>query len=135
METLTTTAKVPNEFPTLDGGVAYRIALIGEAPGADEVVARRPFVGVSGRWLDYLLNRVGIMRSACFVGNICQVRPPANNIENFDWNGPEITNGLAQLQDDLLRFHPHLCVLLGATALRAAKGYSESINEWRGSLF
>lgn len=129
------TKYVPNLFPTLDGGVAYRIALIGEAPGGDEVVAGRPFVGVSGRWLDYLLNRVGILRSACFLGNICQVRPPNNDIERFDWNGSEIQDGLGQLQVDLATYRPNLCVLLGGSALRAAKGYPESITKWRGSLF
>src|SRR5215475_882167 len=127
--------QVPNQFPTLDGGVAYRIALIGEAPGADEVVAGTPFVGVSGRWLDYLLNRTGIMRSACFLGNVCQQRPPNNKFELFDWKGKEIQDGLKQLQDDLYRFNPNLCVLLGGQALRAAKGYPESISNWRGSLF
>lgn len=126
---------VPNQFPTLDGGVVYKIALIGEAPGADEVVVGRPFVGMSGRWLDYLLNRVGILRSACFLGNICQIRPPANDLDNFDWNGPEIQDGLTRLQNDLNQFRPHLCVLLGGKALRAAKGYPESITKWRGSLF
>jgi uracil-DNA glycosylase family 4 len=129
------TRNVPNQFPTLDGGVAYRIALIGEAPGADEVVAGRPFVGMSGRWLDYLLNRVGILRSACFLGNVCQVRPPNNDLERFDWNGSEIQDGLGTLKVDLDSFRPNLCVLLGGSALRAAKGYPESITKWRGSLF
>jgi uracil-DNA glycosylase family 4 len=126
---------VPNQQPTLDGGVAYRIALIGEAPGADEVVAGRPFVGVSGRWLDYLLNRVGILRSACLLGNVCQVRPPNNDLDKFNWEGPEIQDGLGKLKDDLNVFRPNLCVLLGGKALRAAKGYPESITKLRGSLF
>jgi len=126
---------VPNQQPTLDGGVAYRIALIGEAPGADEVVAGRPFVGMSGRWLDYLLNRVGILRSACFLGNICQIRPPGNDLDRFNWEGSEIQDGLACLKNDLDTYRPNLCVLLGGKALRAAKGYPESITKWRGSLF
>jgi uracil-DNA glycosylase family 4 len=130
------TTNVPNLFPTYnDGGIPYRIALIGEAPGADEVVMGKPFVGASGRWLDYLLNRVGILRSACFLGNVCQFRPPGNDINKFDWNGYEIQSGLAQLQSDLLLFQPKLCVLLGGSALRAAKGFDESITKWRGSLF
>jgi uracil-DNA glycosylase len=125
----------PNSFPTIDGGVAYRIALIGEAPGADEVLAHRPFVGVSGRWLDYLLNRVGILRSACFLGNVCQIRPPANDIDRFEWNGPEIQEGLELLKKDIQQYDPYLCVCLGNSALRAAKGFPESISKWRGSLF
>jgi uracil-DNA glycosylase family 4 len=126
---------VPNQFPTLNTGVPYRIALIGEAPGGDEVIAGKPFVGASGRWLDYLLNRVGILRSTCFLGNVCQVRPPNNKIELFSWNGDEIQHGLHALQNDLDTFGPNLCVLLGGSALRAAKGYPESITKWRGSLF
>jgi uracil-DNA glycosylase family 4 len=130
------TTHVPNLFPTYnDGGIPYRIALIGEAPGADEVVLGKPFVGASGRWLDYLLNRVGILRSACFLGNICQIRPPSNNIDLFPWDGFQIQNGLQQLHSDLDAFQPNLCVLLGGSALRAAKGYNESITKWRGSLF
>ena len=129
------TRLVPNQFPTLNTGVPYRIALIGEAPGGDEVIAGKPFVGVSGRWLDYLLNRVGILRSACFLGNVCQQRPPSNDIERFDWNGTQIQNGLRTLQNDLNTFQPRVCVLLGGTALRAAKGFPESITKWRGSLF
>lgn len=126
---------VPNELPRLLHQVPYRIAIIGEAPGADEVVAKRPFVGVSGRLLDYLLSRVGILRSACLLGNVSQLRPPYNDIEAFEWKGGEIQAGLQQLQEELSTFGPNLCLLLGATALRAAKGYSESITNWRGSLF
>ena len=143
------TSHVPNLFPTFDnGGLPYRIALIGEAPGGDEVIVGKPFVGRSGRWLDYMLNRVGILRSACFLGNVCQFRPPNNNIESFDWNGYEIRTGLEQLRSDLLSFQPNLCVLLGGTALAAAKGIvpnvylsdrdkspDGSITLWRGSLF
>jgi len=39
------------------------------------------------------------------------------------------------LQEGLDAFRPNLYLLLGATALRAAKGYSESITNGRGSLF
>lgn len=129
------TQNVPNVFPSYTDFVPYRIALIGEAPGADEVVAGKPFVGLSGRWLDYLLNRVGILRGACFLGNVCQQRPSSNNFDAFDWNGEQIQNGLNLLQIDLDRFAPHLCVCLGGQALRAAKGYPESITKHRGSLF
>lgn len=135
MEPITATRPVPNQFPTITSEVPYRIAICGEAPGADEVVAGKPFVGVSGRLLDYLLNRVGIMRSACFLGNICQHRPPNNDITNFAWTDERIVSGLAQLHTDLDTFKPNLCVLLGGTALHAGKGHPESITNWRGSLF
>jgi uracil-DNA glycosylase family 4 len=126
---------VPNEFPRLQHTVPYRIAIIGEAPGADEVVAKRPFVGSSGRLLDQILNHANILRSACYMGNVTGHRPPKNIIQEFHWDGPQISSGLRTLYEDLDKFNPNLCFLLGATALRAAKGHEESITNWRGSLF
>lgn len=125
---------VPNQQPYAEPA-PYRIAIIGEAPGEDEENYGVPFVGRSGQHLDRELRASGIDRNRCFVGNICQVRPPANNISLFDWSGPEIQEGLAKLKIDLDLFNPHLCVLVGATPLRAAKGSAQKITDWRGSLF
>lgn len=127
--------RIPNEFPTSDHDVPYRIAIIGEAPGGDEEMHGRPFVGQSGHLLDNLLSNCGIMRSSCFVGNICQIRPPSNEISRFSWTGPEIQSGLTQLKHDLDLFNPNLCLLLGATPLTSAMGVRKSITDWRGSLF
>lgn len=127
--------RVPNEFPTSTIEVSYRIAVVGEAPGNDEEAHNRPFVGKSGHLLDNLLSNAGILRSACFVGNICQIRPPKNEIHRFTWDGPEIQTGLAKLKLDLDEFKPNLCVLLGATPLFSAMGGKKKISDWRGSLF
>jgi uracil-DNA glycosylase family 4 len=124
---------VPNQFPTIPP-TSYRIALIGEAPGSDEENALKPFVGMSGRFLDQLLSKLSIARACCFVGNVCQQRPPANDITKFDFGGTEITCGLHQLEVDLSSFNPNLCVLLGKTALLAAKG-TKNLGDWRGSMF
>jgi uracil-DNA glycosylase family 4 len=139
---------VPNKFPTVQTELPYRVAIIGESPGADEVVGGQPFVGASGRLLDYLLNRVGILRSGCFLGNICQHRPPDNKINLWNWNDKRIQDGLVQLQEDLDKFNPNLCVLLGGTGLAAAQGLKPnwavrknekdaraSVQNMRGSLF
>jgi uracil-DNA glycosylase family 4 len=126
---------VPNQFPEMEIP-STKIAIIGEAPGEDEVTYGRPFVGRSGWVLDKLLQSARIPRVGCFVGNVCQERPPGNKIEKFLWHGPEIQNGLAALQTDLQRFKPNLCLLLGGTPLRAALGAKEpGIGEYRGSLF
>ena len=136
---------VPNRFPTRPS--ARRIALIGEAPGADEVSWRRcpvclregafihcgnpshpetvpfpqPFVGASGRFLSALLSKAGLSREACFLGNVSQHRPPNNDFSRFSWNGMEVQHGLTSLREDLDKFRPHLVVLLGNVPLRAAK--------------
>src|SRR5437016_2659404 len=94
LETPTADGKiVPNVQPKIDG-TPYRIAIVGEAPGADEVIEGVPFVGWSGKTLDKLLSNAGILRDACFIGNVCQQRPAGNKIANFNWDGPGIQNGL-----------------------------------------
>lgn len=145
------TAICPN-LPASIHSVPYRLAIIGEAPGEDEMDQRRPFVGYSGRELDRFLSRFGILRDACFVGNVCNHRPPQNKIAMFDWDGPEITAGLKKLHEDLANFKPNCVLLLGGSALHAFKNptlspkkrkdkdglkfvFPDSISDWRGSFF
>lgn len=126
--------KIPNVFPTTS--TDYRIAIIGECPGRDDEESNAPFTGSSGRFLNMLLSKSGITRNACYIGNICQTRPPNNNIEDFSWDSEEIQSGLEQIRKDFEQFKPNLCVLLGNTALYAATfDRSKTVSSWRGSLF
>lgn len=130
---ITDSKTVPNQQPLLSG-FAYRIAIIGEAPGVDELRDGKPFVGLSGRFLTGLLSRVNIARDACFIGNICQHRPPGNDISSFPRDGQHIQDGLRALSADLEAFNPNVCLLLGGTALWAALD-TDKIGNWRGSVF
>lgn len=143
---------VPNKFPTISG-FPYRIAIIGEAPGKDEIEQGVPFVGQSGRLLNQILSKANIIRDACFIGNVCQHKPEGNIIATFDWRGPEIQSGLAQLTLDLRQFAPNIVFCLGGSALHAMKCgayvapktrktpkgpvfvFPHPIGDWRGSLF
>lgn len=131
---VTTRRVVPNQQPYAEP-TPYRIAIVGEAPGEDEENHGVPFVGRSGQHLDRELRNVGIDRNRCFVGNVCQVRPPANNLSLFSWEGDEIQSGLRKLKNDLDIFNPNLCLLLGNVPLRCARGPNHKITDWRGSLF
>ena len=135
---------VPNKFPTTE--TAHRLALIGEAPSADEEYAGEPFVGVSGRFLGAVMSKAGLALSCCFKGNISQHRPPENKISAFKWDGSEIQSGIAQLKLDLDKFKPNIIVCLGNVPLKAAKDvekvhplvpklYKFKNAKWRGSLF
>ena len=123
---------VPNEKPQIS--VKHPLAIIGEAPGADEEQHGRVFIGASGNILNQALNAAGILRSTCYLGNVTQVRPPGNNITRFKWSGWQIQEGLKVLRSEIQEMDPHLVVLLGATALRAA-GEVRSVNNLRGTLF
>lgn len=73
---------VAYQFPTI-AGAGRPLALIGEAPGAEEARLGRPFVGRSGKLLDEALVQVGIDRAACFVGNAFRRQPPGNKVGHF----------------------------------------------------
>lgn len=141
---------VPNHFPTIPDPQGRRLAIVGEAPGVDEEVVGEPFIGPSGKLLRAVLSHSGILPQSCFLGNICQHRPPNNDIESLDWHGPEIQEGLVKLTEDLHRFQPNCILALGRTAFRFFKsdkcyqgkpnkgnpsGYAIPLQDWRGSIF
>lgn len=59
------------------------IALIGEAPGADEARLGHPFVGRSGQLLDKILVKAEIERKKCLVANVFRYQPPGNKVAHF----------------------------------------------------
>lgn len=126
------------------------IVIVGEAPGEDEELEGKPFVGASGKLLTTLLREAGIRRDDCYITNVCKYRPPANDITKWltdkktegtknDWpciNGryasPEITEGLAGLYEEVASRKPKIVLGLGNTALWAFTG-EWGITSWRGS--
>jgi uracil-DNA glycosylase family 4 len=64
---------VPGEGPS-----QAEIMFIGEGPGFHENEQGRPFVGPAGRFLDELLDQIGMKREDVFIGNVVKCRPPGN---------------------------------------------------------
>ncbi len=52
--------------------------MVGEAPGRQEDIQGRPFVGQAGRVLDELLSQSGMERNHFFITNVVKCRPPNN---------------------------------------------------------
>jgi len=61
-----------------DGNAAARVMFVGEAPGRDEDLAGRPFVGRSGKLLDRMMAAIGLDRTSAYIANIVPWRPPGN---------------------------------------------------------
>src|SRR5690606_36529927 len=61
-----------------EGNPEAPIMLVGEAPGRDEDLEGRPFVGRSGRLLDRILAAIGRDRSNAYMSNVIPRRPPGN---------------------------------------------------------
>jgi uracil-DNA glycosylase len=106
------------------------IAIVGEAWGADEARAQRPFVGESGKELNRMLGEAGIDRERCFCTNIVPERPPGNDMWRFFYSNAEVKankvegyralypkenvrRGLDRLNSQLNRVAPRLVVLCG----------------------
>lgn len=54
------------------------IVFIGEAPGKNEDLKGEPFVGAAGKFLDEMLDSVGLSRNETYITNIVKYRPPNN---------------------------------------------------------
>jgi DNA polymerase len=61
-----------------EGNPNASIVFIGEAPGERESKTGRPFVGASGRFLDELLESIGLRREEVYITNVVKDRPPKN---------------------------------------------------------
>ncbi|MES2214071.1 MAG: uracil-DNA glycosylase [Patescibacteria group bacterium] len=71
--------RIEKYFPVIgEGSHEAKIMFIGEAPGEKEALTGRPFVGRSGKFLNELLEGVGIKRVDVYITNIVKDRPPKN---------------------------------------------------------
>jgi len=61
-----------------EGSGEAGILFLGEAPGYNEDLQGRPFVGAAGQLLDQLLAGIGLDRTKVFITNVVRHRPPEN---------------------------------------------------------
>jgi len=61
-----------------EGNPNAKIMFIGEAPGAREDESGIPFCGQAGKFLDEMLQNIGLKREDVFILNTVKCRPPEN---------------------------------------------------------
>ncbi len=118
-----------------EGKTEARLMLIGEAPGYQEDVKGRPFVGRAGKLLDSLLSGIGFGREDVYITNIVKHRPPENRAPKED----EIRACAPYLDRQIRIINPKIIVTLG----NHSTGYILSkinvnvrgITEVRGKIF
>lgn len=104
------------------------IMVLGEAPGREEDIVGRPFIGKSGTALRQVLDDLGLLRS-CYITNCVKCRPPDNATPLL----PQIRKCAPYWQEEFAQIRPRFLVLLGATAIRAVTGEKTvRVGEWRG---
>jgi uracil-DNA glycosylase len=96
-----------------DGPAEAEVVFVGEAPGASEDKAGRPFVGSAGRLLERLLADAGLRREDVYVTNVVKARPPKNRDPRKD----EVAHHLPWLLAELEALQPRAVVPLGRHAL------------------
>ena len=117
-----------------DGNPAARVLLVGEAPGRDEDIEGRPFVGKSGQLLDRMLAAIGLDRTtedrerAVFITNTVFWRPPGNRTPTE----AETQMCLPFLLRTIELQKPDVIVCLGATPAQRLTGRSDGILKLRG---
>ena len=119
------------------GDEKSEVVLIGEAPGRDEVAAKRPFVGKAGKNLDEFLEMTGIRRETLYITNVVKFRPyklrAKGTLSNRPPTAEEIALCSSCLREELAAIAPRLIVTLGNTALEAVAGGSR-IGDVHGTL-
>jgi uracil-DNA glycosylase len=110
------------------GSSQARIMLIGEAPGRDEDLQGKPFVGRAGQLLDRMLASIGLSEQQVYITNTVYWRPPGNRTptpEEIEACAPFLTRQIELLS-------PSVLVLLGGAAAKTILGVSEGIMRLRG---
>ncbi len=108
--------------------------LVGEAPGRDEDIQGKPFVGRSGQLLDRMLAAVGLSRNAqdrdssVFITNVIFWRPPGNRTPTE----AETSMCLPFLLRTIELQKPDFIVCLGATPAHRLTGRTDGILKMRG---
>lgn len=89
------------------------IVFIGEAPGKQEDLEGKPFVGASGKLLNTMLAKIGLERSDVYITNIVKYRPPNNR----DPKPEEKSEFLPYLVEQIKIINPEIILTLGQHSL------------------
>ena len=111
-----------------DGNPLADLMLVGEAPGRDEDIEGKPFVGRSGRLLDRILAAIGRDRSSAYIANVVPWRPPGNRDPSpFE---SEICRPFIERQIELV--NPKILITLGNPSTKLLLNTQTGIMRMRG---
>ena len=99
------------------------LMLVGEAPGEQEAIQGKPFVGKAGKNLTAFLGAIGLTRDALYVSNVVKFRPSqiskAGRVVNRPPTQAEIAFFTPWLHREAAIIRPQAIVTLGNVALNA----------------
>jgi uracil-DNA glycosylase family 4 len=115
-----------------EGNPGARLLFIGEAPGREEDLQARPFVGDAGMLLTRLIERMGFKRKDVYIANIVKCRPPMNRDPELD--EIEKCRGFIERQIEII--NPAVIMCLGRISVQTLMGNTKlKITAIRGNFF
>lgn len=131
---------------------SYKIAIVGEAYGAEEALYGKPFIGAAGEELNRILADAGLRREDIFLTNVFNLQPQNNDLAYITvprthpdavvelgalsagrYLQRRYAGEVARLVSELERVRPNVAVLVGNTACWAILGLS-AISKIRGAV-
>lgn len=114
-----------------EGPEDARLFIVGEAPGREEDIEGRPFVGPSGELLTKMLKAIGIERSEVYIASVIKCRPP----ENRTPTPREISSCAPFLVMQIQAVCPEFILAMGQTAAQRLIDTRKPIHELRGAFY
>lgn len=113
------------------GADKARLMIIGEAPGRDEDIEGKPFVGRAGQLLDKMLTSIGLTAEQVHITNVVYWRPPGNRTPS----PAEAIQCAPFLSRQIELVEPDVLMLLGAVAAKQILDTADGILRLRGNWF
>ena len=111
-----------------DGNPQGRVMFVGEAPGHEEDISGKPFVGRSGKLLDRMMEAIGLDRSKVYIANVVPWRPPGNRTPTPQ----ETAICLPFIRRQIELADPDVLICLGGPSMQTLLGTRDGITRMRG---
>ncbi len=102
--------------------------LIGEAPGQNEELEGKPFLGQAGFLLTEMLRAIGLQRETVYIANVLKCSPPKNRDPKVD----ELKSCYDYLQQQISLVNPKIILAVGRVAAQTLLGTKQALSDLRG---
>ena len=123
--------KFRNKAVPGEGNINADLFFIGEAPGREEDLTGRPFVGRAGKLLTKIIESISLRREDVYICNVIKCRPPKNRNPEKD----EIEACTPFLTKQLEIICPKVICALGKFAIQFLLKTDKSISSLRGNIY
>lgn len=114
-----------------EGSQSTKVMFVGEAPGGEEDIQGRPFVGAAGKLLTELLESTGLKREEVYITNVVKCRPPNNRPPRKD----ETATCKPYLDRQVALIQPKVICPMGNSAIRVFIDSEKSVTGLHGISF